>query len=293
VLYHGNVDQPEAERAAAMLKRLVPATKNQTLPQTPARRFSVVEIPRGSLNVFLAPSDEPSEKTCALHLYYQLCEDTPENQAVAELLETLMDEPLFDELRTKQQLGYVVSCGLRRTHGVLGFTVEITSSKFSPTECLRRFDAFLKRFREEELSDIGDAELRKRAEALSRRILQKDVGIFQETKRHWNPIFEQSYRFNEKWLVAHHVLHAPKSNGRFGVTGKELLQFFDRHFDHNSRRALLVLIVGGGNTELTDLAKEKASLPANALVFDSTQQFWDRYPQRFQVNPLARSLPLT
>ena len=38
-----------------------------------------------------------------------------------------MQEPAFNALRTKQQLGYSVATSLRLTHGLLGFTFHITS----------------------------------------------------------------------------------------------------------------------------------------------------------------------
>jgi Peptidase M16 inactive domain len=37
-----------------------------------------------------------------------------------ELLEQCLTEPFFDQLRTKQQLGYSVSCAVRQTYGMLG-----------------------------------------------------------------------------------------------------------------------------------------------------------------------------
>jgi nardilysin len=37
-----------------------------------------------------------------------------------ELLEQCLTEPFFDDLRTKQQLGYSVSCAVRQTYGMLG-----------------------------------------------------------------------------------------------------------------------------------------------------------------------------
>lgn len=46
---------------------------------------------------------------------------------MVDLLESLMCEPLFNELRTKQQLGYTVDCSARNTHGLLGFMIRSCS----------------------------------------------------------------------------------------------------------------------------------------------------------------------
>lgn len=44
----------------------------------------------------------------------------------------VMHEPCYDALRTKQQLGYTVHCGVRLTHGVLGFAVVVVSGVLFP-----------------------------------------------------------------------------------------------------------------------------------------------------------------
>eukprot|EP01036_Dinobryon_divergens_P028603 gene28603-37574_t len=48
-----------------------------------------------------------------------------------DLLEQILSEPFFDNLRTKKQLGYELSCGARHTFGVLGFCFRVVSSSHS------------------------------------------------------------------------------------------------------------------------------------------------------------------
>lgn len=57
-----------------------------------------------------------------------------------------MAEPLYDQLRTKEQLGYSVSCALRVTFGVLGFCVTAQSAAYGPAHLYRRIRAFMKSF---------------------------------------------------------------------------------------------------------------------------------------------------
>ena len=46
-------------------------------------------------------------------------------KVLLDVLEQLLEEPLFDALRTQQQLGYSVSCGARWTAGTCGFGVRV------------------------------------------------------------------------------------------------------------------------------------------------------------------------
>lgn len=48
-----------------------------------------------------------------------------------ELLESLLEDEFFDVLRTKEQLGYYVSCSQRNTRGIPGLLFTIESSKYT------------------------------------------------------------------------------------------------------------------------------------------------------------------
>ena len=43
-------------------------------------------------------------------------------------------EPCYNVLRTREQLGYSVHCGLRLTHAALGFVVVVVSGKAAPAQ---------------------------------------------------------------------------------------------------------------------------------------------------------------
>ncbi len=64
-------------------------------------------------------------------------------RSLLDLCDQLLLEPVYDTLRTKQQLGYTVGSGARLTHGVLGFCVSIVSAAH-PAETLEaRAEEFL------------------------------------------------------------------------------------------------------------------------------------------------------
>ena len=67
-------------------------------------------------------------KLNAIEIYFQCFQQTLDKNALLELFSHLVDEPCFDQLRTKEQLGYVVISGARRSRGVQGFRVIVQSS---------------------------------------------------------------------------------------------------------------------------------------------------------------------
>lgn len=60
----------------------------------------------------------------------------------------VMNEPFFDQLRTKEQLGYSVGCSPRVTCGVLAFCVTVQSAAYGPAHLYSRVRAFMASFRE-------------------------------------------------------------------------------------------------------------------------------------------------
>jgi secreted Zn-dependent insulinase-like peptidase len=65
---------------------------------------------------------------------------------LTDLLDQVLFEPLYDALRTKQQLGYTVSSGARLTHGVVGFAVTVVSAAFDAQVVEQRVGDFLQEF---------------------------------------------------------------------------------------------------------------------------------------------------
>ena len=65
-------------------------------------------------------------------MYFQCGLDSLELRATLDLLEQIAAEPCFNSLRTQQQLGYSVSCGILLTHNILGFAFVILSGEETP-----------------------------------------------------------------------------------------------------------------------------------------------------------------
>ena len=114
---------------------------------------------------------------------------TPEslqNTASLRLLSQILREPIFNELRTKQTLGYIVSSYFESGSSMrpacqaeLGpmnvsvdaFSIVVLSRKVSPPEVAERIDAFLDEFRTT-LSNLPESEIKSHAESLSTKLLK-------------------------------------------------------------------------------------------------------------------------
>jgi insulysin len=95
-------------------------------------------------------------------------------------------EPAFDQLRTKEQLGYVVFTGARPTSTTIGFRFIIQSEK-TPQYLESRIDSFLSTWAET-LEQMSDAEFEGHKRSLVTKRLEKLKNLDQESGRLWSYI---------------------------------------------------------------------------------------------------------
>jgi secreted Zn-dependent insulinase-like peptidase len=114
----------------------------------------------------------------------------------------MLREPLFNDLRTKQQLGYVVSSyydlGLAITPDaetrnapfatpIDYIVVNVLSQKVSPVEVANRIDEFMTGFRSR-LESMPESEIRDHADALSTKLLKPIQKLGSEASSHFDKI---------------------------------------------------------------------------------------------------------
>jgi len=72
-----------------------------------------------------------------------LPDDSPATRAAALVLTSFISNPFFTELRSNQQLGYIVRASSAAVHRNRHLTFEIQSSSYPPDELRRRVDAYV------------------------------------------------------------------------------------------------------------------------------------------------------
>lgn len=133
----------------------------------------------------------------------------------------LMDEPLFDNLRTKQQIGYDIYCLLRDTFGVLGFsiTVYFQINKFQPDEVDERIESFLIQFLKT-LKELSKSEMEETKASLIALKSNADLQLEDEVKRNFSEICTNEYIFDR---LQREIATIPE------ITQEEICQWFESH----------------------------------------------------------------
>ena len=110
----------------------------------------------------------------------------------------IMEEPIFDVLRTKEQLGYSVNAKLINWGGNSGISITVQSpaTKFTPDYIHERIEHFVKAFCEEKMKVLSDDEFDQRIRTLKNSAVTADTNLEEEFNRNWNEISSKDYMFD-------------------------------------------------------------------------------------------------
>jgi secreted Zn-dependent insulinase-like peptidase len=111
-----------------------------------------------------------------------------EGMAILDLITHIAYNSAFTQLRTKEQLGYIVSAFARKTAGsTWGMSIVVQSSTALPSVLEERCEAWLRLFRKE-LEEMPAEEIAQEASAVASQLLEKETKLSQEVSRVWGEI---------------------------------------------------------------------------------------------------------
>jgi insulysin len=251
-LVHGNATEAEAEE---LTKLTMSHLGNAALPSSQDRSKRMVTLQPGTQYVYRqhCKDHNPKEVNSAVENIYLIGElagggeDAPPVvtakpsatdpsttvyhweapgtskiaiEAVSELLGHMMTEPAFDQLRTKEQLGYIVFTGLKRVGHHVGLHIIVQSNHKDPCDLDRRVETFLRTFRKE-LEECTAEKLQTFIQAVVEKLVEKPKNIDEETDRMWGEVKSNTYLFDRKARCASCLQTLPLSVDM-------LLSFYDR-----------------------------------------------------------------
>ncbi|KAG7298349.1 hypothetical protein JYU34_017951 [Plutella xylostella] len=256
-LIYGNVSRERALRIATRLEEKLPKDAMPLLAQQLLLHRDV-ELDKGSS--YLRIVNNSVHKSSCASLYYACGGRAPREHAALELCAQLVAEPAFTQLRTKEQLGYIVFSGVRRSNGTQGLRLIVQGDRHS--EYLEeRIEAFLHTM-EAYIRDMPEEEFIKHRSSLAAQKLERPKRMSSAASQLWSEITTQFYNFDRARVEVEQLQTISKD---------ELLEFFMRHIsaDSDSRRKLSVRVVAtaGADPEPKD-ATEKEEKARPTLITD-------------------------
>ena len=218
LLCHGNIYKEDALKMSDLIESTL---KPRILPQTqwPVKRNLL--LPPGSNFTYKRPLGDPANVNHCIE-YYLLIGDVSDRHLRAQLslLGQLTNELGFDQLRTKEQLGYIVWTGPKISATLAGYRVIIQSER-DPEYLEERINAFLALFGKN-IEDMSSEEFESHKRSLISKRLEKVKNMEQESNRFWHHISSDEYDFQQKEIEVDHLR---------SLTKTDMIQFFKRYID--------------------------------------------------------------
>ncbi|KAI1338019.1 hypothetical protein F5Y15DRAFT_407897 [Xylariaceae sp. FL0016] len=253
---HGNIYKEEALKLTDMIESIL---KPRVLPKEEWPIIRSLEFPQGSNFLYQKILKDPANVNHCIEYYLHIGDKGDRGiRAKTQLLDQILHEPAFDQLRTKEQLGYVVFSGLRGSATTYGFRFIIQSERRS--EYLEsRIDSFLAA-QATAIEKMSDAEFESHKRSVINKRLEKLKNLDQETGRHWAQVSNEYYDFEAAQLDAAQVKMLTKS---------EMVDYYSSlvHPASPKRAKLVVQLIAQSVSDKTKDAEaanhEEAAPPSN------------------------------
>lgn len=199
VLVHGNTSKEEALGYAGMFQEVAEAWSDGPRPTDQRRQVSVYALPKRSTTVLELDLSvwNPDQESSAVQNVYQVgvFGEDERRDACLLVLGQLADSSVYQQLRTEEQLGYVVSAEFWLLYPVCGLTVIVQGNRLPPAEVDQRIEEWLVSFRQE-IESMTEEEFVSHAQGVIANISQKWQQLAQETAQRWVEIERGAYRFD-------------------------------------------------------------------------------------------------
>ncbi|ETI20794.1 hypothetical protein G647_07136 [Cladophialophora carrionii CBS 160.54] len=243
VLAHGNLYKEEVKKIGNLIESTL---KPRALPPSEWLLRRNVIVPEGSNFIYKHKLGDPANVNHAIEYYLDVGHVMDlDLRAKLQLFGQMTDEPAFDQLRTKEQLGYVVWSGVRPAAVTMGYRVLIQSDR-EPDYLESRINAFLLKFRSD-LETTSDEEFEGHKRSLINKRLEKLKNLDFETNRLWAYISGEYLNF---YQVDRDVGVIRQ------LTKDDIKQFYEQYIDPESskRRKVSIHLEAQASSEVPEVS---------------------------------------
>jgi len=190
-LVHGNLHKEEALKLTNLVEKIF---ESRPPPFTEFIGKRSVIIPEGSHYIYPRVLKDPKNiNNCIEYLLFVGRGWEKRSRALLNLFIQVTEEPAFDTLRTKEQLGYVVWTGRRSFANTYAYRVLVQSER-TVAYLDSRIESFLENFKTV-LDNMSDADFQTHVKGLITKLTEKPKYLQQETGMIWGYIENEFYDF--------------------------------------------------------------------------------------------------
>ncbi|XP_071641491.1 insulin-degrading enzyme-like isoform X2 [Temnothorax longispinosus] len=231
-LIHGNVTITEATDVLKLIESKLTTAVPNIVPLLQRHLLLYREIKLDDGSHFLFEAENKLHKSSCAMVYHPTGLQSTESNMLLELLAQIIAEPCFNTLRTKEQLGYIVFSGIRKTSGAQGLRIIVQSDKH-PQYVEKRIDSFLDSMLEH-ISTMPEDQFEEHKKALAALRLEKPKMLSARCTLYWNEIVSQQYNFDRENIEVAYLKT---------ITQQQLLNFYKENIHSKARHKLSVHVI--------------------------------------------------
>ncbi|KAJ2681938.1 metalloprotease, partial [Coemansia spiralis] len=189
-------------------------------------------------------------------VYAGLADDNHE-RVVLDLLTVVLNEPFFDQLRTKEQLGYITYSTSRKYNAGQMTLRLVVQSEASPLYLNQRIDSFMGGFRAR-LAEMTQKRFESYVNSLRVTLEEKLKNLNEESSRYWGQLCSGYYAFDRIACNLRILATLEKS---------DLIAFWDRYVNPDTAAAYTCLAMTMWSTRITQpTMAELARFPETTIA---------------------------
>ena len=179
-----------------------------------------VVITKNHNYVFRIKSPNPQEKSSSLISIYQTDLLTDLEFQYLKITESFLKEKFFDQIRTKEAIGYVVSLVCVEASGYYGLANIVQSNSKTPEYCASRVRNFYKESHEI-VKNITEEEFKMHVNGQMILVNKKDDNLSEAFSRNWQEINEDTYKFDRKEKAKENLMKCNREG---------FIKFYEKYF---------------------------------------------------------------
>ncbi|EDV91988.1 GH24288 [Drosophila grimshawi] len=212
-----------------------------------------VQLPQGAHYIRCHALNEQDTNTVTTN-YYQIGPNSVRLECILDLLMMFVEEPLFDQLRTKEQLGYHVGATVRLNYSIIGYSIMVNSQETNTTAS--HVEQRIEVFRANMLTileNMPQGDYDHTRDSLIKLKMVADMALGTEFLRNWTEIVNEKYMFDRRRQQIE-VLRT--------LTAREIIAFLLENEISNMRKLSIQII--GNKPDKTTCCKLAAKSKARA-----------------------------
>ncbi|EJU00764.1 insulin-degrading enzyme [Dacryopinax primogenitus] len=262
VLIMGNVTE---EAALEMAKKIETTLAPRPLTAVEKMKDRAYLLPHPSNHVLKRDVPLADDFNSSLAYYVQIDGEYGDvrKRALLHLFAHIIHEPCFTELRTKEQLGYIVFSQPYPLSATLGLRIAIQSER-DPIYLESRVEAFFD-FVKKHLDDMSQEEFDKLRDGLNERSLQKLKNLGEESNRFYRSIHNGYMDFMRRFIEAEETSK---------LTKQDVIDFFMEHVHQSSpTRAKLSVHMRSRHANKSGAAPARFTMDAAKALLPTLKEY--------------------